>query len=239
MRITLKPWSAAALALAILILAAFAFLGIGQREQGAEIRASAVDSPSPTPSAPVASVPEEPAATASPAAAAPADTRGHSIYRHGLENGWMNWSWAKEVDFSSHAQKRSGDVSIQAIFQNFDGVKFHHAPLDGRSFDRFSFLIHGGPQGGQSLQVAGAYGSDDKASPQGVHLPPLPANRWSAVVVPLKALGIGDRPDITAIWIQGDSPTKQAPVYIDEVRLLRPNEPNSTAPLLQITPNAH
>jgi len=238
MRITLKPWSAAALVVAILVLAALAFLGIGQRERVSQIRASAVDSPSPTPSAAVAPAPEQPASTTSQAPA-PADTRGHSIYRHGLENGWMNWSWAKEVDFASHGQKHSGDVSIQAIFQNFDGVKFHHAPLDGRSFDRFSFLIHGGPQGGQALQVAGAFGTDDKASPQGVHLPPLPANRWSAVVVPLKALGIADRPDITAIWIQGDSDKKQAPVYIDEVRLLRPNEPNPTVPLLQITPNAH
>ena len=229
MKIVLKPFGVLTLLLAMVCLTILAVRGSmaphgnGAAQASDIVRASAAQ---PAAGAIAAATPSLPGAAAEL-------TRGHSIYRHGLENGWQNWSWAKNVDFNSREVTHSGPVAIKVAFNGFDGVKFRHDAVDGRSCDRFSFLINGGPKGGQRVQLAGAFGTQDQGGPIGLVLPPLPPNKWVAVVIPLKMLGIADRPDLTAFWLQGASDRPQSPLYIDEVRLLRPEEPVPNLPVIK------
>jgi hypothetical protein len=207
---------------AIGVLGALAFRNPGAR--GAEGGAGL---PSPQTRAATADA-ALPAAAASPA-------RGHAIYRDGLENAWQaqGWTWAKDVVYDDTAHPHSGRTAIKVRFQGYDGLKFHHDPLDTRPFDRITFWAYGGPEGGQRVQLGGVC-SEKENTGAGVALEPLPAGRWVSVTVPLAKLGLAGKPDMTAFWIQGASDKPQTPLWVDEVRLLLPGESAPAGPALGI-----
>lgn len=220
MKIILKPLGALFLCGAIVVLAILAFRsGSGNR---------------PTDSAPVSAVSASPSPslTNTVAVAATEGARGHAIYRDEAENGWTTkgWTWAKKVVFDNTDTVHSRKNAIKVEYQSYDGVKFHHAPLDTTPFDRISFYINGGPEGGQKIAVGAARAEKNVA--ETIMFKPLPAGKWVAVTIPLTTLGLSHQPDMTSFWINGTTGKPQKALYIDEVRLLLPSEPAPSGPAL-------
>jgi hypothetical protein len=212
MKIILKPMGVVIVVAMILLLA---FLVIRP----------VFDSSAPTePTASPAPIPATPVST--PAGTATAE-RGHAIFRDAAENGWQTegWTWAKEVAWDESKTVRSGKTAIRVRFNGFEGLKFHHEPLDMRPFNRISFYIHGGGTGGQLVQVGAVCSEKPCSDKGGIRLDPLPAGKWVAVTIPLEELDLAGKPDMSAFWIQGNTDKLQPALYVDEVRLLKPDEP--------------
>ncbi|MES2461901.1 MAG: hypothetical protein V4671_15055 [Armatimonadota bacterium] len=223
MKIIIKPLGAAFLLIAIGVLAVLAFRGAST--PGPESASAPVVVSNTTPDT-AAAAPSS-GSLPGPSASSPSNqsVRGHSIYRDGVENGWeaVGWTWAKDVSYDDTTRPRSGTRAIRVRYTNFDGVKFHHAPLNTSPFDRISFYINGGETGGQKIAVGAA--CSEKNVSDGTSLAPLPPKKWVAVTIPLDKISLAKRPDMTSFWIQGSSDKPQPTVYIDEVRLLKSGEP--------------
>ncbi len=217
MNIVIKPLGAAFLFIAITVLAVLAFRN----------SSSTVSSSSGPPVVVSDTTPNRSEFTPAPADddSSAIAFRGISIYRDRIENGWetAGWTWAKDVNYNDTTRPRSGKKAIRVRFTGFDGVKFHHAPLNTRPFDRISFYVNGGETGGQKIAVGAA--CSEKNVSNGIPLSALPSNKWVAVTIPLAKIGVSNRPDMTSFWIQGGSSKPQPAVFIDEVRLLKPGEP--------------
>jgi len=221
LRIVLKPTGLLTLSLAVGALAVLAVRNGRQNVAAAELPSGS------------ANVIATSATTGTVTDTAATDAaHGHAIYRDKAENGWdaAGWTWAKKVDFADHAAVYAGTSAIRVSYNNYDGVKFHHLPLNTAPFDRISFVVNGGRKGGQLIQIGAA--CSEKNVAEGVRIAPLPPNRWVSVTVPLRDVGLANRPDMTSFWIQGASAGVQAPLDIDDVRLLKPEEPAPTAPAL-------
>ena len=143
-------------------------------------------------------------------------TNEQTVYADALGNGWSNWSWAS-VNFANTNPVQSGTDSIAVQEQNaYDGFYVHHDPQDGSLYSTVSFWINGGASGGQSLQLVGTA----SGAAQGTYpLPPLTANSWQLITVPLTALGVGFRGDFDGFWIQGTVAQAQPVYYIDQIQV--------------------
>ena len=77
-----------------------------------------------------------------------------TIYDEGLAPGWQNWSWAS-VDFASTANAYTGNVSIAVTPAAWSALYLRSAdaPLDTHGYLNFTFWVHGGTTGGQTIQV--------------------------------------------------------------------------------------
>jgi hypothetical protein len=225
MNIVIKPLGAVFLFIAIAVLAVMAF-------RNSSSSTSTVSSSVGPPVVVSGTTPSRGAGT-SPSASAAA--RGHSIYRDGVENGWQTQGWtsAKVVSFDDTTSPHSGTKAIRVSYTGFDGVKFHHAPLNTRPFDRVSFYVNGGDTGGQRIAVGAA--CSEKNASNSARLAALPRQKWVAVTIPLSKIGLANRPDMTSFWIQGGTDKPQAAVFIDEVRLLKPGEPSPSGASLALS----
>ncbi|MBC8101304.1 MAG: hypothetical protein H7Z41_01775 [Cytophagales bacterium] len=227
MKIVIKPLGAVVLLGAILLLAVLAFRGKPWSDLAVATAPVVVSNTTPgtAVASSLAGAPSADAPSLPRIASSSGPIRGHSIYRDGVENGWetQGWTWAKEVVFDDSTLVRSGSKAIKVQYQAYDGVKFHHAPLNTTSFNRISFYINGGTRGGQRIAVGAA--CSEKNVADGVRFAALPAGKWVAVTIPLSKISLADRPDMTSFWIQGSSDKPQPAVFLDEVRLLRPSEP--------------
>ncbi|MEA3187973.1 MAG: hypothetical protein QOD99_1803 [Chthoniobacter sp.] len=138
------------------------------------------------------------------------------IYDDARQNGWQNWSWAP-VDFGSPKVVHSGTASaLVSPTAEGQALSFHHAPFDSTGYERLSFWIHGGPTGGQSLQVRATLGG--KAQPARP-IEPLPPNAWRQITVALSDLGVADQPNLDGFWIQTMA-APLAPFSVDDVVLV-------------------
>ena len=139
------------------------------------------------------------------------------IYDDALQNGWQDWGWTA-IDYSQSALVYSGAHAVSVTLTNaeWQAIYMHHGAMSTEPYTALSFWIHGGPTGGQELQVkALTHGS----SLAGVSLPALPAARWQQVTLPLSDLGVADTPDLTGFWIQDRVGSAKPAFYLDEVRL--------------------
>jgi hypothetical protein len=242
MRIIIKPLGAIVLCCAIAVLTLLT-LRAGWKEKNET--ANAVATPAATaaapatptvsqPVVPLASIPGVTAATPTPPPTPNFAIRGHAIYRDGIENGWQTkgWTWAKDVDFANTNTVRSGSMAIRVAFGPWEGVKFYHPPLATQSFNRITLYLNGGPTGGQRLSIGGTTSDTDGTG--FAHLAPLPANQWVPVTLSLHEIGLADRPDMTSFWVKSDAGKAQESVYIDEVRLLKPDEPAPDGATLRV-----
>ena len=76
------------------------------------------------------------------------------IYDEALAAGWQNWSWAT-VDMGSTANAHSGAVSIAVTPAAWSALYLRSAdaPVDTNGYLNFTFWVHGGTAGGQTIQV--------------------------------------------------------------------------------------
>ena len=140
-----------------------------------------------------------------------------TIYDEGLAPGWQNWSWAT-VDTASTANANTGAVSIAVTAPAWSALYLRSAdaPLDTNGYLNFTFYVHGGTTGGQTIQVAACHRR---------HCPARCARRiargraWQKITVPLAALGADNRTDVNGFWVQQGSGVDEPTFYVDTVVL--------------------
>jgi len=146
---------------------------------------------------------------------------GMALYDDVFAEGWQNWSWAT-IDAANTSPVSSGTSSLAVRAGPFTALAFHHAAVDVSMFGNLTFWLNPGKQGGQILTVR-ALLSGVLIEP-GVTLGPLvvdPNNAWTKVTLPLSALGVAHKTDLTDIWVMETSGADHSanPFYIDDMRL--------------------
>jgi len=140
-----------------------------------------------------------------------------TIYDEALASGWQNWSWAT-VDTASGAYANTGAVSIAVTAPPYSALYLRSAaaPVDTHGYVNLTFFAHGGTAGGQVFQVQAIVGDTPQAA---VPVNALAAGAWQKITVPLAALGVDNRADVSGFWFQEiagvDSPT----FYVDTIVL--------------------
>ena len=110
------------------------------------------------------------------------------IYDDALAGGWQNWSWAT-VDLASNATAHTGAVSIAVTPAAWSALYLRSAdaPVDTNGYLNFTFWVHGGTAGGQTIQVVAVV--NDAPQP-GVRVAAPTAGTWQKISVPLASLDI-------------------------------------------------
>jgi hypothetical protein len=137
------------------------------------------------------------------------------IYTDSLVNGWQNWSWAT-VNLANGAPVHAGSRSLSVSAAAWQALYLHHAAFATDGYSDLAFWIHGGSAGGQLLLVQALLGG---AAQTAVLLPPLAANGWQKVTIPLGSLGVAGKPNMDGFWIQDRSGTTTPTFYVDDVTL--------------------
>jgi hypothetical protein len=155
--------------------------------------------------------------TARPSDAAIADSSDpdYWIYADSLVNGWRNYSWAA-VDLSATSPIHTGSHSIEVTCGAFEALYMNHNAFDSGSYAAITFWIHGGPTGGQLLQVQGLLAGNPQTA---IALQPLAANTWQQIIIPLASLGVANKPNLDGLWIQDATGSAQPPFFVDDIKL--------------------
>src|SRR5262249_32153806 len=143
-----------------------------------------------------------------PSASAQSD---QAIYTDALVSGWQNWSWAV-VNLANASPVHSGTRSASVSADAWEAIYLHHDAFDTSGYTDLVFWIHGGPTGGQLLQVQAQLNG---AAQSAVTLAPLPANAWQKITISLASLGVANKPNMDGFWIQDRSGTTQPTFYFD------------------------
>ena len=150
------------------------------------------------------------------------------IYADALATGWADWSWAT-VNLSASAPTHSGSPQHRGDLRRLGRPIPLEAGVDTLGVSMLRFYIHGGGSGGQALNVF--MNLEVNGSPQNgpVLAVPSPAvNAWSEVMIPLASLNpTGAR--ITGITWQDASGHSQPTLYLDDIALVSPEDPQGPA----------
>ena len=147
------------------------------------------------------------------------------IYTDSLQNSWQDWSWATK-NFNNSTPVHAGTKSISVNAGAYTAVSFWHPPQIASAFSGFSFWIHGGTSGGQTLQV---YAEKDGVALPGVAIPAPTAGTWQQVTLSLASLGLTGATNMTRFNIQSTSGSTLPTFYIDDVSLIS----DTTPPVVQ------
>src|ERR1700693_5926928 len=137
------------------------------------------------------------------------------IYTDSLTNAWQDWSWAT-VNIANSAPVHSGSESISVTAAAWQALFLHHDAFDTGGYSNLTFWIHGGPTGGQRLQVQALLNGASQAA---IALAPLTSNTWQQIVLSLASLGVTNKPNMDGFWIQDRSGTNQPTFFVDDVQL--------------------
>jgi hypothetical protein len=140
------------------------------------------------------------------------------IYNDSLVNGFQDWSWSEIHNFASTGTAHSGNNAIGVYAMNWQGVSFYHAAYDTSPYTNLVFWAHGGPLGGQRLQIYCDFASGPGSTP--FVLPAaLTANHWTQVTIPLATIGAANRTNLTRINLQLTPSGTTNFYYLDDVQL--------------------
>jgi hypothetical protein len=164
--------------------------------------------------------------------ALPGATRAdQAIFTDSLQNGWQDWSWATH-DVNNASPTHSGSKSISVTAGAWSAISFWHSAQPTSAFTSFSFWIHGGSSGGQSLQI---YAEKDGVSLPGVVVPTAAAGTWQQVTLSLDSLGLAGATNLTRFNIFNASGNSLPTFYLDDISLIS----DITPPVVQsISPAA-
>jgi hypothetical protein len=139
------------------------------------------------------------------------------VYRDALLSGFEDRLWVSH-SLTNTAPVHAGDCSISVTpTAHWQGLYLHHAGLDTTRYESLSFWIHGGAGGGQRLQVQGLLGNANPP-PEIYYRFTLPSAAWQQVTVPLAALGVDDKSNLTGVWIQLTPNGASNTFYVDDVQ---------------------
>ena len=131
------------------------------------------------------------------------------VYDAGLQNGWINWSWATvQIAFPAGNAK-----PIRAEAEPWAAVALHHDPFSTKDFKKLTFVINGGVDGGQELAIKLVV--DGKAVDSNYIIHPK-AKTWARAEIPLKDIG-GVGQAIDGVWIQAQG-TACKPFYVTRIQ---------------------
>ncbi len=148
-----------------------------------------------------------------------------AIYDDALAPGWQDWSWA-QVNLAATNYRHSGSHSIAVTYGAWEGLYLHKAGVDTLGTTHLQFFTHGGGVGGQQLNVF--FNLDAGGTPQNgpaIAVPPPAANSWTEVLAPLSSLNPNSH-TITGVTWQGSVGSSQPTVYIDDIDLVSPEDPD-------------
>lgn len=115
------------------------------------------------------------------------------VYDDELKNGWQSWSWAKVA----LATPTGGSKPIKVSGDPWSALLLHHDAFSTQGFDKLTFYINGGTEGGQSLMIKAM--SDGKENASQFVIQPK-AKTWAVVEVPLKDIGAQDKTIDGIMW---------------------------------------
>ena len=135
------------------------------------------------------------------------------LYTDHLVNGFQDWSWASR-SLTNSTPVHSGTHSIQVNATQYQAISLRHSDFSTVPYSNVLFWAHGGAVGGQVLSVAAIVGGQ---TPAQVTLPPLSANTWQLVTVPLAALKATNVANFEGVTVQ----LQRGPgvFYLDDVSL--------------------
>lgn len=152
---------------------------------------------------------------------------GSPVYGDALQNGWENWSWRTNVNFSNTAYAHGGTRSMRVKYTAaWAGLQLGHGGFNTSGYDYLTFWINGGANSGQQMDIylADIDGNFLTAHPLDNYINggQVAQNAWRQVTVPLADLGASSRV-ITAIVLQDTTGSAQPYYYIDDVQFVRGN----------------
>jgi hypothetical protein len=76
------------------------------------------------------------------------------IYSDALADGWENWSWDTQANFSAASPVKTGAHSTKVTYTGgWGGLYLHNPGVSLSGYTHLQFWIHGGTAGDQSLQI--------------------------------------------------------------------------------------
>lgn len=151
------------------------------------------------------------------------ETQDEPIYGDELADGYSNYSW-HEKDFANTEQARSGSRSIKFEPDGWDGVWISgHEKKSVEDYYGFQLWLHGGNEGGQSIQFHAYDGNQSLGS---VHASELlqgysvPAGQWTQMTVSFADLGL-DAGTFDGLIVQAATESDQGAVYLDDIVWLK------------------
>ena len=139
------------------------------------------------------------------------------VYRDALLHGFQDRLWVAH-SLTNSSPVHAGDYSISVTpTGHWQGLYLHHPGLDTTRYESLNFWIHGGASGGQRLQVQGLLG-DANPPPDVYYRFTLLPDAWQQVTVPLAALGVDNKTNLTGVWIQLTPNGASNTFYVDDVR---------------------
>lgn len=160
------------------------------------------------------------------------------VYDDALAADWSNWSWSTTLDFAASYPVHDGAASMSAAYNSgWAGVYLHSSTtIESWQYAGLSFWIHGGAEGGQTVNICLYDGGGEQAG-SGVTVTPT-AGTWGQYTVTMEQLGSPG--EISAIVLQEYSGTSATAFYIDELTLTdsglteEPEVDPETAPALTV-----
>ncbi|HEY3330956.1 MAG TPA: glycoside hydrolase family 5 protein [Capsulimonadaceae bacterium] len=130
--------------------------------------------------------------------------------------GWTSLSTA-DVKLACEAPVHSGDRSVSVDISGGKALEFSSDPFDSSRYGALTFWINGGETGGQSSLIV--RGTEDGKPKGEAVIPPLVANTWTQVIVPLSSLGLADSARMTGLRIESKNGTDAPTFYVDDIQL--------------------
>ena len=97
--------------------------------------------------------------------------------------------WPASVDTANGSPVHAGSASISISAGPWQGTYLHHDAIDASGYASLVFWIHGGPIGGQQLQIQALLNG---AVQPAVALPALPEDAWQQFTLTLAELGVAN-----------------------------------------------
>ncbi|MEO7101624.1 MAG: hypothetical protein ABI162_19900 [Luteolibacter sp.] len=139
------------------------------------------------------------------------------IYQDSLIDGWQNWSWAT-VGTASATPVRRGTSAVSVTAVGWSALYLRRQTVQSTAgYSAVAFWIHGGQNGGQSLQVVSLRNGNTQVFKP--ITPPL-AGQWTRVVIPLSELGLANVWDFDGLWIQNSSGSPISTFHVDDIALV-------------------
>lgn len=140
------------------------------------------------------------------------------VYGDVLLNGFEDRYWGSHT-LTNPSPVHSGAYSISvAPEKTWEGLYLHHADFDSTPYVSLSFWVNGGPAGGQRLQVQGLLG---KANPPAdvYYRFTLAPDAWEQITIPLAALGVDQKTNVSGFWIQMTPGGRTNGFYVDDIQI--------------------
>ncbi|HLP08407.1 MAG TPA: cellulase family glycosylhydrolase [Opitutaceae bacterium] len=143
----------------------------------------------------------------------------YPIYDDAIPSGWNDWSSWMTHDLANTTPVHSGTKSISITPSAWGGLTLQNgsASVDTSAFNTLVFWVNGGETGGQYIGLHMICDGDWNFTYFG--LPPLVANTWQKIEIPLSSLGVAGRANITGVSFRHFRGEAGPTFYIDDVVL--------------------